>query len=204
MKKVLLILPVFLLLTGCSLGGSDSSNPTPTVSPADSSTQSASKGGNLTLTRIDASVPTEKKTVVVTMENGNTFTLTLYPDLAPKTVENFINKAKGGHYSGLTFHRVEANDTGKTWVVQGGDPIGNGTGGGDQAAEYNNRTFKVGSLGIARGGDPNINNDSQFFVTTQDSSFLDKNYTNFGDVTSGMDKVMLIKVGDKIKSMTAE
>lgn len=156
------------------------------------------------LTRVDKSEPQEKKVAVVEMENGAKFTLTLYPDLAPNTVANFLNKVQSGHYNGLTFHRVEANDTGKTWVVQGGDPQGNGTGGGQLAAEYNNRTFKAGALGIARGGDPNVNNDSQFFVATQDSPFLDRTYTNFGDVTSGMDVVLQIKVGDKIKSITAQ
>ena len=83
-------------------------------------------------------------------------------------------------------------------------PSGNGTGGGRVPSEYNDLTFAVGAMGIARGQDPAFNNDSQFFVCKKDSSFLDKQYTNFGQVTSGMDVVNGVKIGDKIKSITVE
>ena len=124
--------------------------------------------------------------------------MTLRPDKAPQTVERFAGKARSGFYNGLTFHRVE------DWVVQGGDPLGTGTGGGKVPSEYNDLTFKLGAIGIARGPDPAINNDSQWFVVKKESSFLDKQYTNFGEVTSGMDVVNGIKIGDKIKSITVE
>jgi hypothetical protein len=96
----------------------------------------------------------------------------------------------------LTFHRVE------DWVVQGGDPQGTGTGGEKVPSEYNDLSFKLGSVGIARGPDPKINNGSQWFVVLKDSTFLDKQYTNFGQVTSGMDVVKGVKIGDKIKKIT--
>lgn len=192
MKKVFMLLPLVLLLTGC--GPTTTTSEKPIEQPT--SSQSAVKGTtSMTLTRIEKSESVTKQNAIIEMSNGAVIKIALYPELAPNTVANFITKAKSGFYNGLTFHRVE------DWVVQGGDPQGTGTGGGQIAAEYNNRTFKVGSIGVARGGDTNINNDSQFFVTTKDSSFLDKNYTNFGDVIEGMDKVQLIKIGDKIKAV---
>ncbi len=122
--------------------------------------------------------------------------LTLYGKDAPHTVENFINKAKSGFYNGLVFHRVE------DWVIQGGDPQGNGTGGGHMLTELNDKPFVTGSLGVARGGDISISNDSQFFITKSDASWLNHQYTNFGMVTEGMDVVDKIQIGDKIKSIT--
>ena len=104
-------------------------------------------------------------------------------------------KARSGFYDNLTFHRVE------DWVVQGGDPKGTGTGGERVPSEYNDLSFKLGAAGIARGQDPAFNNDSQLFFVKKDSTFLDKQYTNFGQVTSGMDVIAGIKIGDKIKSI---
>jgi peptidyl-prolyl cis-trans isomerase B (cyclophilin B) len=114
------------------------------------------------------------------------------------TIANFEKKSAAGEFNGRVFHRVE------DWVIQGGDPRGNGTGGGDMPSEYNDITFKAGALGIARGGDPAINNDSQFFITKTDAPFLDGQYTNWGQVVEGMDVVNQIAIGDKINSMTVE
>jgi len=115
-----------------------------------------------------------------------------------KTIANFEQKAKAGYFNGLTFHRVE------DWVIQGGDPAGNGTGGGTMPSEYNQLTFGPGALGVARGGDPAINNDSQFFITKSDASYLDGQYTNWGQVVEGMDVVNQIAIGDKINTITIE
>jgi len=122
--------------------------------------------------------------------------LTLFGDQAPNTVRNFIIKADTNYYKGLIFHRVE------NWVIQGGDPNGNGTGGGQMAAEQTTAPFVEGSLGVARGGNPQINNDSQFFITKTDASWLNGQYTNFGIVTSGMDVVDSMQIGDKILGIT--
>jgi len=134
-------------------------------------------------------------TAVVELEKGGSFTIALRPDKAPATVERFAQKARAGFYNGLVFHRVE------DWVVQGGDPTGTGTGGQRVPSEYNDLTFTLGALGIARGQDPALNNDSQWFVVKRDSTFLDRQYTNFGQVTSGMDVVLGIRKGDKIKTI---
>lgn len=121
--------------------------------------------------------------------------LTLYPEAAPKTVANFVKKSNAGFYRNLTFHRVE------DWVIQGGDPLGNGTGGGSIPTELNDKPFVAGSLGVARGQDINISNDAQFFITKSDASWLNKQYTNFGMVTKGMDVVQKMQKGDMIQSI---
>ncbi|HSX09420.1 MAG TPA: peptidylprolyl isomerase [Candidatus Saccharimonadales bacterium] len=122
--------------------------------------------------------------------------LILFGAQAPNTVRNFILKADTNYYKGLIFHRVE------DWVIQGGDPKGDGTGGGQMAAEQTTQPFVTGSLGVARGSNPQINNDSQFFITKSDSSWLNGQYTNFGVVTSGMDVVDSIQIGDTIEGIT--
>lgn len=119
----------------------------------------------------------------------------LYADQAPKTIANFISKAESGFYKNLTFHRVIPG-----FVAQGGDPLGNGTGGGDIKSEINTIPFVRGSLGLARGGNREISNDSQFFIclTTEQCQHLTNDYVNFGEVVSGLDVLDKITVGDKI------
>jgi len=152
-------------------------------------------GGTTTATPTPATKATQ---ATVELVKGGSFTFTLRADKAPQTVERFAGKARSGFYNNLTFHRVE------DWVVQGGDPKGTGTGGDRVPSEYNDLTFATGAVGIARGQDPAFNNDSQWFIVLKDSTFLDKQYTNFGQVTNGMDVVRGIKIGDKIKSITVE
>lgn len=161
--------------------------PSPTNNNSDKpkSASSSEEADNEILNATSAIIRTSKGTI----------TLELYPDVAPNTVKNFIEKATSGYYENLIFHRVE------DWVVQGGDPDGNGTGGGEMATELSDKPFVIGSLGVARGQDIKISNDSQFFITTKDSSFLNGQYTNFGIVTSGMDVVDQMQIGDKILSI---
>jgi peptidyl-prolyl cis-trans isomerase B (cyclophilin B) len=141
------------------------------------------------------------KLATIELEKGVSFTFEMFPEDTPKTVQNFVDKAKSGYYNGLTFHRVE------DWVIQGGDPRGNGTGGGTMPSEITKRPFTPGSVGIARGQDIKINNDSQFFVCTSKMSkdqgqFLTGQYTNFGQVTQGMNVVDTVRIGEKIKQIT--
>lgn len=145
---------------------------------------------------VAAPLPKEK-TVLVQTSKGD-IELTLYLSDAPKTVENFLQKAKSGFYNNLIFHRVE------DWVVQGGDPKGDGTGGGKMQTELNQRPFVVGSLGIARGSDVRVSNDAQFFITKKEASWLNGQYTNFGMVTKGMEVVEKIQIGDTILGITIE
>ena len=138
-----------------------------------------------------------RQTATVELEDGSTFAFELRPDKAPKTVANFVKKAKAGFYDGLTFHRVVPG-----FVAQGGDPLGTGTGGGDQPTELSDLPFKKGAVGVARGGNIEISNDSQFYVCTGDAPHLNGKYTNFGQITSGQDAVDRIKMGAKIKRIT--
>lgn len=142
--------------------------------------------------------PSAKATIV--LEKGGTIVIQLRPDKAPKTVSNFAWHANKGQYDSLTFHRVVAN-----FVVQGGDPSGDGSGGGEQCTELSDLPFIKGSVGIARKPTPiEISNGSQFYICIGDCLFLNGMYTNFGTVTSGQDVADKIAVGDKIKTIRVE
>lgn len=116
-----------------------------------------------------------------------TIEVELFDDVAPGHVENFLKLAKDGYFDGLSFHRIIPG-----FVIQGGCPKGDGTGGpGWQIdAEFNDREHQPGSLSMARSSDPN-SAGSQFFVclTREHCRHLDNQYTNFGRVTDGMDVV---------------
>ena len=138
-----------------------------------------------------------KQSAVITMEKGGEIKFDFFPEDAPKTVENFVTLASKGFYDGLTFHRVEPG-----FVVQGGDPQGNGMGGPGYKikAEFNKQKHVRGVLAMARTQAPN-SAGSQFYITLAPAHFLDGQYTVFGRVTSGMEVVDKIKVGDKMKSV---
>ena len=114
------------------------------------------------------------------------------PDLAPKHVARIRELVKQGFYNGLVFHRVIDG-----FMVQGGDPSGNGTGGSGQKlpAEFSKEKHVRGILSMARASDPN-SADSQFFIMLGDAPYLDGQYTIWGKVTKGMEFVDKIKKGD--------
>lgn len=122
----------------------------------------------------------------------------LYPEDAPKTVARIKELVGKGFYDGLSFHRVVPD-----FVVQGGDPRGDGTGGSGQnlPAEFNSRQHVEGTVAMARAADPN-SADSQFYIALARLPHLDRNYTVFGQVTKGMDAVKKIKIGDKMIKVT--
>lgn len=138
-------------------------------------------------------------TATITLAKGGTIVIRLRPDKAPKTVANFAFRANKGLYDGLTFHRVVAN-----FVIQGGDPKGDGTGGNTQCTELSDLSFVKGAVGIARANDINISNDFQFFICIGACTFLDQMYTNFGTVVSGQDVADAVKIGDIIKSIRVQ
>ena len=122
----------------------------------------------------------------------------IYTAKAPITAKNFIGLANSGFYNGLKFHRVEPG-----FVVQGGDPNGDGTGGSGKniPLEINPELKHVkGVLAMARSNDPN-SASSQFYITLAPAPFLDGNYAVFGKVVQGMDVVEKIKVGDKMNKV---
>ena len=127
----------------------------------------------------------------IDIENYGTIALELDADTAPISVENFCTLAESGFYDGLTFHRIISG-----FMIQGGDPDGNGSGGSDKTIKgefssngvENNISHVRGAVSMARSGDPN-SASSQFFIVHADSTFLDGEYAAFGHVTSGMEIV---------------
>ena len=128
-----------------------------------------------------------------------TIALDLYPEHAPKTVNNFVFLARAGFYDGISFHRVIPN-----FMIQGGDPTGSGSGGPGYRFEdeltNNPLSHETGSLSMANAG-PDTNG-SQFFITHSPQPHLDGRHTVFGKVTSGQDIVDAIGQGDTIQSVT--
>lgn len=135
----------------------------------------------------------DKKEVKAVIETkfGN-IEVGFFPDAAPKHVENFVSLAKSGFYDGTIFHRVIPG-----FMIQGGDPLtkgadasryGTGGPGHNVKAEFNTKQHKRGILSMARSQDPD-SAGSQFFIVVKDSFFLDRQYTVFGTVVSGMDAV---------------
>ena len=155
---------------------------------------------NVEKVEIDGKDPNRYKNVeknpVVTMEmeNGKKVTIELYPQIAPTTVENFISLINKNFYDGVIFHRVMPG-----FMAQGGDPLGNGTGGpgytitgefSENGFEQNNLKHEVGVISMARATDPN-SAGSQFFIVTDENAYpsLDNKYAAFGKVLEGMDTV---------------
>ena len=134
---------------------------------------------------------------IIKTDFGN-IKFSLEPDLAPETVRNFSKLAKSGFYNGTLFHRVIPG-----FMIQGGDPNtknsdksmwGQGGPGYNLKAEFNSRSHLRGIVSMARAADPD-SAGSQFFIVTSDSTFLDRQYTVFGEVIDGME------VADKIVNL---
>jgi len=137
--------------------------------------------------------------VRITTEKGD-IVLELFPDEAPMHVASFIKLAKDGFYDGLTFHRVEPG-----FVIQGGDPDGDGTGGPGYRlpAEFNTKPHLRGTLAMARSSDPD-SAGSQFYICLGDARFLDNQYTVFGHTVEGIETIDKIKKGDKMTKVAVE
>ena len=125
------------------------------------------------------------------LKNGYVL-IKLRPDLAPNHVKRISQLVKDGFYDGLNFHRVIPD-----FMAQGGDPLGNGTGGSGQniEAEFSSEKHTRGTVSMARAQDPN-SADSQFFICFTDASWLDGQYTIWGQVVEGMENVDKIKKGN--------
>ncbi|AQS11821.1 putative peptidyl-prolyl cis-trans isomerase [Clostridium saccharobutylicum] len=178
-KKYLNLVTVVVIMSSLVLVGCGNKN---TQSQGDSTSvtdeSSDSKTGNENL-----------PVVTITVENYGVIQAELYPEIAPNTVNNFISLVKKGFYDNLTFHRII-----KGFMIQGGDPKGDGTGGPGYSIEgeftsngfANSLKHTKGVLSMARAQDPN-SAGSQFFIMTGDAPNLDGQYAAFGKVTSGLD-----------------
>jgi peptidyl-prolyl cis-trans isomerase B (cyclophilin B) len=136
-----------------------------------------------------------------------TITIELYEDKAPITAGNFIDLIEKNFYNGLSFHRYEPG-----FVIQGGDPRGNGSGGYVDPQTGSERRIKLevspelkhgdaGGVAMARSSNPD-SASSQFYITLGPAAFLDMNYAVFGRVIEGLDAVKQLRAGDKMTSVT--
>ena len=132
-------------------------------------------------------------TLVLSLDSGGDVRIKLRPDLAPKHVAQITSLAQEGFYDGVVFHRVIDG-----FMAQGGDPSGTGMGGSKRpniAAEFSREPHVRGVASMARTMDPNSAN-SQFFICLDDATFLDGQYTVWGEVTEGMEHVDALPKGE--------
>jgi len=200
------LLPAIALVFTVSLSGCGK----PKDSTSSTQKDTTSTNQSSTTTAYKSKYTGKKPMVTIEIEDGAKIKVELYPDIAPKTVDNFISLVKKGFYDGLTFHRVIPG-----FMIQGGDPEGNGTGGPGYSisGEFSNNNFNNplkhtrGVISMARGGqDPN-SAGSQFFIMVKDTPQLDGDYAAFGKVTEGMeevDKIVSVKKDDQNKPLTPQ
>ena len=196
MKKMKLLcaaLTVIMLLTACS--GSTSSaaekviGTTDKVVAADTLKPLAKADKEKLGYQLD--MPEKGEEICVLTTNYGTVRMRFFPDAAPKAVYSFKSLALSGYYDGVTFHRVIDD-----FMIQGGDPNGNGTGGSDETIKgelssngvENDISHTRGTISMARSSAPD-SASSQFFIVQSDSTYLDGDYAAFGHVTNGMDIV---------------
>lgn len=174
--------------------------------------QAASTGdnkNNSSSTAYKSKYSGKKPVVTIEMEDGAKIKLELYPDTAPRTVDNFVALVQKNFYDGLIFHRVIPD-----FMIQGGDPQGVGTGGPGYTipGEFKSNGFDNplkhtrGVISMARSENPN-SAGSQFFIMVKDNSQLDGDYATFGKVTEGMeevDKIVSTKRDDSDKPLTPQ
>lgn len=207
-NSALFILPALLVLLGAGCFGltqeqaarlDTAREPAQVPVPAQPITQSPTTTMTYSAPTILPADQIEGKYIHIQTEKGE-IVIELYADTAPLTVSNFVSLAGKQYFDGLTFHRREEG-----FVIQGGDPSGNGTGGPGYtfADELNDggRQYTRGTVAMANRG-PNTNG-SQFFVMLDDVS-LPKLYTIFGAVVKGMDIVDQIRIGDEMTQVTIE
>lgn len=199
LKKNLMF--IFMLVLSISVFGCSKAPSTDSTDKKDNTSSNS-----ITSSNYKSKYSGKKPIVTIEMENGGIIKAELYPDVAPKTVDNFVNLVQSGFYDGLIFHRVIPN-----FMIQGGDPKGTGTGGskenipGEFKSNGFNNTLKHtrGVLSMARAQDPN-SASSQFFIMVKDTDQLDGDYAAFGKVTQGMeevDKIVNVKRDQKDKPL---
>ena len=194
MKKITVWL-LTLALAATMLAGCGSKTDTTDTTETTEETSAADETSDGAADTADTSENEELLTglhhVTIDVQDYGTISLELDADTAPISVTNFINLANEGFYDGLTFHRIISG-----FMIQGGDPNGNGTGGSEKTIKgefsangvENDISHVRGVISMARANDPD-SGSSQFFIVHEDSTFLDGQYAAFGHVTDGMDVV---------------
>ena len=194
MRKISSILLTVLLgalcLTGC--GSTDNNTAADrNVSSAAVSSPAADAESNVASDNEDSDLLSGKHHIKIKVKDYGTISVELDADVAPITVTNFVDLAKDGFYDGLTFHRIISG-----FMIQGGDPLGNGTGGSDKTIKgefaengvENSISHVRGTISMARSQDYD-SASSQFFIMHKDNPGLDGQYAAFGTVTKGMEVV---------------
>ena len=175
------------------------SEPKTAQAPSASSSIQQSKGS---MSKIDLTPDAQglSKAVVTIKTKKGVIQYKFYSKDAPKTVDRMVELIQQGFYNGLTFHRIVPG-----FVVQGGDPNGNGTGGSGTKlkAEFNSRKHVEGTVAMARSSDPN-SADAQFYICLGTHPHLDNSYTVFGQVIAGQDVVRKLSMGDTMDSVSVE
>lgn len=179
---IIFSMSLFMLLLAACSSNSDTDDEKKRQEAADKDTEEDSG---------QAAFEQDSPIVTITMEGGEQIQIELYPYIAPNTVDNFISLVEDEFYDGLLFHRVIPG-----FMIQGGDPDGNGTGGPGYAikGEFSSNDYDNdlkhhrGVISMARSADPD-SAGSQFFIMVEDSPHLDGDYAAFGQVTDGMDVI---------------
>lgn len=194
MKKITVWLLTLALaatmLAGCG-SKTDTTDTTETTEATSAADETSDGAADTADTSEDGELLTGLHHVTIDVQDYGTISLELDADTAPISVTNFINLANEGFYDGLTFHRIISG-----FMIQGGDPNGNGTGGSEKTIKgefsangvENDISHVRGVISMARANDPD-SGSSQFFIVHEDSTFLDGQYAAFGHVTDGMDVV---------------
>ena len=178
------------MLAGCG-SKTDTTDTTETTEATSAADETSDGAADTADTSEDRELLTGLHHVTIDVQDYGTISLELDADTAPISVTNFINLANEGFYDGLTFHRIISG-----FMIQGGDPNGNGTGGSEKTSKgefsangvENDISHVRGVISMARANDPD-SGSSQFFIVHEDSTFLDGQYAAFGHVTDGMDVV---------------
>lgn len=178
------------MLAGCG-SKTDTTDTTETTEETSAADETSDGATDTADTSEDGELLTGLHHVTIDVQDYGTISLELDADTAPISVTNFINLANEGFYDGLTFHRIISG-----FMIQGGDPNGNGTGGSEKTIKgefsangvENDISHVRGVISMARANDPD-SGSSQFFIVHEDSTFLDGQYAAFGHVTEGMDVV---------------
>lgn len=178
------------MLAGCG-SKTDTTDTTETTEETSAANETSDGAADTADTSEDGELLTGLHHVTIDVQDYGTISLELDADTAPISVTNFINLANEGFYDGLTFHRIISG-----FMIQGGDPNGNGTGGSEKTIKgefsangvENDISHVRGVISMARANDPD-SGSSQFFIVHEDSTFLDGQYAAFGHVTDGMDVV---------------
>ncbi len=188
------VVSLFILAAGCV-------GKVPTVQGYSDTTTDAALGNSTGENMAKNNLSSNSNPVVIFVTTKGTFKAEIYQNKVPVTAANFLKLVNSGFYNNLTFHRYVPG-----FVIQGGDPSGDGTGGSNETIPLEivpELTHVKGSLGMARTNDPN-SASSQFYISLEDIHNLDGSYAVFGQVVEGMDVVLKLRQDDRMTKVSVE